>query len=221
MDGFYVLIIVLVIFLLLSYCILMSYNNKINYDKGEKNQRIMNYVTVQDVTVQKIGGHYIVTFDSDNDMLSYQIWNRNDDSMNEDRIAFDINPSTFVSILKNYNSNNDIKFTPTTIIRIGNKAHFLVMTDANVDNSGKTNLIFKKDSISIKNHSKMIDSDLPKGQFNNVIINIDPTSVCPSSYPNGPQYVPSSCGSYYMCTNNNLQAYCIDVITGGARKCGC
>jgi hypothetical protein len=75
-----------------------------------------------------------------------------------------------------YNLENTIKYSPTTVIEIDNTLHVLVMTNVELDKKGRTVFYFKKNSVEIRNKIQPINSTLPIGIFNNVRFDIDSVS---------------------------------------------
>jgi len=110
------------------------------------------------------------------DFLKYQVWsNTNTNNINGDRSVFLLRAKDWVEqfkIVNSNNSNNSIRFTPTTVIEIDNKKYVTVIMNAEFKNK---KVIFHMSTDDVKFNSKKMEkmNKLPKGEFFNVRFDID------------------------------------------------
>jgi hypothetical protein len=137
-----------------------------------------DFFTKQDVKIcvdKKDKTQYRVKILTNNPIIFYQVWQPNGKN-NSTRFANEALINNFVKLFLDYNLENTIKYSPTTVIEIDNTLHVLVMTNVELDKKGRTVFYFKKNSVEIRNKIQPINSTLPIGIFNNVRFDIDSVS---------------------------------------------
>jgi hypothetical protein len=131
-------------------------------------------VKAEKVVIKEKGdNNYKVKLAGLSDFLKYQVWsNTNANNINGDRSVFLLRAKDWVEQFKIVNSNNSIRFIPTTVIEIDNKKYVTVITNAEFKNK---KVIFHMSTDDVKFNSKKMEkmNKLPKGEFLNVRFDID------------------------------------------------
>jgi hypothetical protein len=109
-----------------------------------------------------------------NDFLTYQTWsNTNQKNINNKRSVILYTPKNWVS---SFFPNNNNKFTPTTVMEIGNKKYVFVIENATYNDNKKYNVVFHVSTKEIiKNNNKIKKmTELPVNKIiKNVRFDID------------------------------------------------
>ena len=108
-------------------------------------------------------------------------------------------------IVNSNNSNNSIRFTPTTVIEIDNKKYVTVIMNAEFKNK---KVIFHMSTDDVKFNSKKMEkmNKLPKGEFFNVRFDIDDSGFNSYCY--------SQCNNNLLKSGGEPQITCYDVCNG-------
>ena len=175
-------------------------------------------VKAEKVVIKEKGdNNYKVKLAGVGDFLKYQVWsntNANTNNINGDRSVFLLRAKDWVEQFKIVNSNNSIRFTPTTVIEIDNKKYVTVITNAEFKNK---KVIFHMSTDDVKFNNKKMEkmNKLPKGEFLNVRFDIDDgggvnsycAHSCSSNTNFGSVTCNQQCGSAEICLNNFENAY--------------
>ena len=143
-------------------------------------------VKAEKVVIKEKGdNNYKVKLAGLSDFLKYQVWSStNANNVNGDRSVFLLHAKDWVeqfNIVNSNNSNNSIRFTPTTVIEIDNKKYVTVITNAEFKNK---KVIFHMSTYDVKLNSKKMKkmNKLPKGEFYNVRFDIDDSGLSQACY---------------------------------------
>ena len=133
---------------------------------SDKNKRSYDQTTKQNVIIsfnQSTQRYRFEIEDQENDVFMYQIWKKDNSTLNSDRKYVYISLKSWINEFK-----AQLNFTPTTLIEINNIFYPTVMVDAVIE---QNKCVFYFDSRSIKGSNVLL---LPKnGRYNNVRFDID------------------------------------------------
>jgi hypothetical protein len=100
---------------------------------------------------------YSIKMKVKNDFLTYQTWSdTNPKNINSNRSVILYTPKNWISSFFPINNNNNNKFTPTTVMEIGNKKYIFVIESATYKYNKKYNVVFHVSTKEIvKNNNKI------------------------------------------------------------------
>lgn len=120
---------------------------------------------------------YSIKMKVKNDFLTYQTWSdTNPKNINSNRSVILYTPKNWISSFFPINNNNNNKFTPTTVMEIGNKKYIFVIESATYKDNKKYNVVFHvsiKEIVKNNNKIKKL-TELPVNiKIKNVRFDID------------------------------------------------
>jgi hypothetical protein len=100
---------------------------------------------------------YSIKMKVKNDFLTYQTWSdTNPKNINSNRSVILYTPNNWILTFFPINNNNINKFTPTTVMEIGNKKYVFVIESATYKDNKKYNVVFHVSTKEIiKNNNKL------------------------------------------------------------------
>ena len=140
----------------------------------------VDQVVKGNVIIKKLSKYrYRITFSKIGKFLMYQIWNKDNEKINDERGVGYASAKQWVKNVnifnKNLEENGKLLFTPTTIMETnyGDKYAF-VIHKAHINSSGKVVFTVSTKEISLeKNNTSKKMIRLPEGKINNVRFDID------------------------------------------------
>ena len=142
----------------------------------EKNKRKYDQTTKQDVIISFSREKYRFEIQKpENDVYIYQVWKKNNDSMNSQRKYKYLRLKNWITTV----FKNEPNFTPTTLIEINNNFYPAVLVDAKIEQKLVNNVMtdycvfyFKTNTITYQ--SDILKKTLPQsGYYTNVRFDID------------------------------------------------
>ena len=176
----------------------------------EKDQVVKGNVSIKNLRKHM----YRITFSKIGKFLMYQVWDKdNADNNNDRRFVHYMFAKTWVESFRQIqefnNKNDELVFTPTTIMETEDGNYAFVIHKAYMNSCGKVVFTVSTKEISLKNNTSKKLTQLPEGKFNNVRFDID----YPSRNNGDTVYHVSDCGKY------GIRMYCCGG-RGGGSACG-
>jgi hypothetical protein len=177
------------------------------------------------VIIKKISKHmYRITFRKIGKFLVYQVWDKdNAGNNNNKRLVYYMFAKTWVELFRQIqesnNKNNELVFTPTTIMETEDyKKYAFVIKKAYMNSNSNAVFTVSTKEISLKNNTSKKLIKLPCRKFNNVRFDID----YPSKDNNNVEYHVSDCGyggiRMYCCGGRGSGSACGYWLDGNIRN---